>query len=75
MFVNRRDDFVTRRQVDPVRNEVVRPLDIEQAHALGIREIVLKPNTVEELGPVVQRLLSNRSSVSEKAVEPTIMVE
>jgi CheY-like chemotaxis protein len=36
----------------------LRPTEIDQARALGIREVVFKPNTLEELGPLVQRLLS-----------------
>jgi PAS domain S-box-containing protein len=36
----------------------LRPNEIDQARALGIREVVFKPNTLEELGPLVQRLLS-----------------
>jgi PAS domain S-box-containing protein len=40
----------------------VRPDDVERARAVGIREIILKPNTVEELGPLVQRLLATSAS-------------
>jgi PAS domain S-box-containing protein len=36
----------------------LRPSEIDQARALGIREVVFKPNTLEELGPLVLRLLS-----------------
>ena len=36
----------------------LRPAEIEQARALGIREVILKPNTIDELGPAVRRLLS-----------------
>jgi len=39
----------------------VRPAEIDYARTLGIREIILKPNTVEELAPVVQRLLAARA--------------
>ena len=42
----------------------LRPAEVEYARSLGIREIILKPNTVEELGPVVTRLLSSRRSAS-----------
>ena len=38
----------------------LRQEDIDAALAIGIREVVLKPNTVEELGPIVQRLLAQR---------------
>ncbi len=38
----------------------LRPAEIEKARSLGVREVILKPNTVEELGPLVQRLLSAR---------------
>jgi PAS domain S-box-containing protein len=36
----------------------LRPAEVEQAHALGIREVIPKPYLVEELGPLVQRMLS-----------------
>jgi PAS domain S-box-containing protein len=36
----------------------LRAEEIEQALALGIREVVLKPDTIDELGPAVKRLLS-----------------
>lgn len=36
----------------------MRPEDIDQARQIGVREVVLKPNTVDELGPVVRRLLA-----------------
>jgi len=49
----------------------VRPQEIEQARALGIREIILKPNTVEELAPVVQRLLAERGQVPDAIAAPT----
>jgi len=42
----------------------LRQSDIDAALALGIREVVLKPNTVDELAPIVQRLLSTQSTVS-----------
>jgi CheY-like chemotaxis protein len=42
----------------------VRQSEIEDARALGIREVILKPNTVEEFGPVVQRLLTTRETIS-----------
>jgi signal transduction histidine kinase/CheY-like chemotaxis protein len=35
----------------------LRQADVDAALALGIREVVLKPNTVDELAPLVQRLL------------------
>lgn len=35
----------------------VRPSDVEAAQAIGILDVVLKPNTVEELTAVVRRLL------------------
>lgn len=37
----------------------VRGEDRESALALGVRELLLKPNTVEELGEVLHRLLSD----------------
>jgi CheY-like chemotaxis protein len=36
----------------------VRADEMERARELGIREIIVKPNTPAELGPIVQRLLS-----------------
>ncbi|HET6337811.1 MAG TPA: response regulator [Polyangiales bacterium] len=41
----------------------LRPAEVEQAHALGIREVIPKPYLVEELGPLVQRMLSPLPSV------------
>jgi len=38
----------------------IRPEDTEGARQLGIRDLVLKPNTVEELGHVLHRILSER---------------
>ena len=35
----------------------VRPEDEEAAFPLGVRGLVLKPNTVDELAPVLDRLL------------------
>lgn len=36
----------------------VKPEDQERARAVGVRQIILKPNTVEELGTVIQQVLS-----------------
>jgi CheY-like chemotaxis protein len=52
----------------------VRPAEIEQAQALGVREIILKPNTVEELVPVIQRLLSARASLRDKPSDPAVVI-
>jgi signal transduction histidine kinase/ActR/RegA family two-component response regulator len=38
----------------------IRAQDLEEARAIGIREVILKPNTVEELTNVVHTLLSER---------------
>ncbi|MET0657946.1 MAG: PAS domain S-box protein [Steroidobacteraceae bacterium] len=38
----------------------VRPAEIEEATALGVQEVFLKPNDIDEFGAVVQRLLSQR---------------
>jgi signal transduction histidine kinase/DNA-binding response OmpR family regulator len=38
----------------------LRPAEIATARALGIREVIPKPYLVEELGPLVQRMLSAR---------------
>jgi signal transduction histidine kinase/CheY-like chemotaxis protein len=44
----------------------LRPAEIDAAHALGIREVIPKPYLVDELGPLVQRLLA-KSSVVERS--------
>ncbi|HXJ56112.1 MAG TPA: PAS domain S-box protein [Verrucomicrobiae bacterium] len=36
----------------------LRPEEIEQARKIGVREVVLKPSAVDELAPVVRRLLA-----------------
>jgi PAS domain S-box-containing protein len=36
----------------------VRQMDVDAAMAVGIREVILKPNTVDELAPIVHRLLN-----------------
>lgn len=38
----------------------IRPHDTESARRLGIRELILKPNTVEDLGPILYRILSEQ---------------
>jgi len=38
----------------------IRPEDTEGARRLGVRDLVLKPNTVEELGHILHRILSER---------------
>ena len=43
----------------------VRPKDRELVKEVGVRELLLKPNTVEELGNVLHRLMQNH------AVAPT----
>jgi CheY-like chemotaxis protein len=35
--------------------------DIEQARALGVKEVILKPFTMRDLSPIVQQLLASRS--------------
>ena len=37
----------------------LRPQEMERARAAGIREILLKPNSLEELGPMVHRMLTS----------------
>jgi PAS domain S-box-containing protein len=39
----------------------LRPQEIERARAAGIREILLKPNSLEELGPMVRRMLASHN--------------
>ena len=38
----------------------IRPQDTESARRLGIRDLILKPNTVDDLGPILHRILSER---------------
>jgi CheY-like chemotaxis protein len=40
----------------------LRPAEMATARALGIREVIPKPYLIEELGPLVRRMLSSRSS-------------
>jgi CheY-like chemotaxis protein len=40
----------------------VRKEDEEAAQQLGVREIILKPNTLDELGKALQRLFANAKS-------------
>ena len=37
----------------------VRPHEVEAAKAIGIKEVILKPNTVEEMTAAVERLLEH----------------
>ena len=45
----------------------LRPEELEQARSIGIREIILKPMGVEELGPVVSRLLAESRAPEPRA--------
>jgi len=40
----------------------VRPKDREAVQDVGVRELLLKPNTVEELGAVLHRLMQNHAA-------------
>jgi CheY-like chemotaxis protein len=42
----------------------VRPQDVARARAIGIREVILKPNTVEELTSVVHNLIAERTATN-----------
>jgi len=42
----------------------IRPKDLEQARDLGIRELVLKPNTVAEMGEVLHRIVSELRTIA-----------
>lgn len=51
------------KQIDPnakivLASGYVRQAEIDRARSIGIREVILKPNTIEELGPVVRRLVA-----------------
>ena len=46
----------------------IRPQDTESARQLGIRDLILKPNTVEELGHTLHRILHERRQ--ERAEKP-----
>jgi CheY-like chemotaxis protein len=41
------------------------PGEVEQARALGVREVVLKPNSVEGFGPLLQRIFSGQANTAE----------
>lgn len=41
----------------------LRPAEVEQAYALGIREVIHKPYLIEELDPLVQRMLAEDEPV------------
>jgi len=63
-------DFATRvLQVRPNMPVVlvtgyIRPQDRERAKELGIRDLVLKPDTVEELGHAVRRVLNEQKGIA-----------
>jgi len=40
----------------------VRPQDEEAAHNIGVRAVILKPNTVDDLGKMLDRLFQERES-------------
>jgi PAS domain S-box-containing protein len=40
----------------------IRPDEVEAAHAIGVRHIVLKPDSVTQFGPLVQRFLAERQT-------------
>lgn len=41
----------------------IRPQDTESARSLGIRDLILKPNTVEDLGHTLHRIFAERKKV------------
>jgi len=47
----------------------LRPEDQETAARVGIRALILKPNTVEELGSVLDKLLRDRTNPDRSATE------
>jgi PAS domain S-box-containing protein len=47
-----------------------RQVDLERARALGIREIILKPFSIVEFGPVIHRLLSEAATAEPAAHLP-----
>lgn len=47
-----------------VTSGYVRPKDREAVKEVGVRELLLKPNTVEELGAVLHRLMQNHAAAS-----------
>jgi CheY-like chemotaxis protein len=55
-------EILARRPEMPVimTSGYVRPQDEETARLLGIRAVVLKPGTVEELGTMLRELLGDR---------------
>ncbi len=40
----------------------IRPEDVGLAHSLGIQHLILKPNTIKELGQVLQRLFDTQNN-------------
>lgn len=44
--------------------------DADRARALGIREVILQPNTVEALGPLVHRLLRTSRDAAVAPIAP-----
>ncbi|HXG47232.1 MAG TPA: response regulator, partial [Methylomirabilota bacterium] len=45
--------------------------EVEAARAVGIREVILKPGTVEEMGPLVRQILQKRPRGSGAATPDT----
>src|SRR5687768_6084934 len=45
----------------------IRPDDLEQARHLGIRELILKPNSIHEMSEVLQRVIAEERSVQTTA--------
>ncbi|MEP6670482.1 MAG: PAS domain S-box protein [Chthoniobacter sp.] len=48
----------------------IRPNDTESARRLGIRDLILKPNTVEDLGHALHRILTERRE--ESSAKPVV---
>jgi signal transduction histidine kinase len=48
----------------------IRPQDQEQARRIGVRELVLKPDTAEELGEVLHRLLGGTEDKPGQPAQP-----
>jgi CheY-like chemotaxis protein len=44
----------------------IRPQDTESARSLGIRDLILKPNTVEDLGHTLHRIFAERQEREER---------
>lgn len=48
--------------------------DVERARAIGVRQMIMKPNTVDELGQVLSEILQGQAAASPEAAGPEAAV-